>query len=131
MTKNQHYVPHFYLRNFSSNKISIVLYRIKGKRPPVKNAAIKNICSEDYFYDRDNSIEAALSQKEDDWSAVLKEIIEQKQIRQLTDKTSLREFVSYQYTRTRGLLNHVSSMVQKLLLYIFFQDKVLQYLANY
>ena len=130
MTKNQHYVPQFYLRNFSSNKRSIVLYRIKGKRPPVKNAAIKNICSEDYFYDRDNSIEAALSQKEDDWSAVLKEIIEQKQIRQLTDKTSLREFVSYQYTRTRGLLNHVSSMVQKLLLYIFFQDKVLQYLAN-
>lgn len=130
MTKNQHYVPQFYLRNFSSNNKSIVLYRIKGKRPPVKNAAIKNICSEDYFYDRDNSIEAALSQKEDDWSAVLKEIIEQKQIRQLTDKTSLREFVSYQYTRTRGLLNHVSSMVQKLLLYIFFQDKVLQYLAN-
>ena len=126
LTKNQHYVPQFYLRNFSSNERSIVLYRIKSKRPPVRNAAIKNICSEDYFYDRDNSIEAALSQREDDWSAVLKEIIEQKQIRQLTDKTSLQEFVSYQYTRTRGLLNHVSSMVQKLLLYIFFQDKVLQ-----
>lgn len=130
MTKHQHYVPQFYLKNFSSNKKSIVLYRIKGKRPPVKNAAIKNICSEDYFYDRDNSIETSLSQKEDDWSAVLKEIIEQKQINQLTDKISLREFVSYQYMRTRGLLNHVSSMVQKLLLYIFFQDKVLQYLAN-
>lgn len=63
--KNQHYVPQFYLKNFSRNgdRKTINLFNPK-KELFVKGASIKNQSSKDFFYGKDGSVEEGLSQIE-------------------------------------------------------------------
>lgn len=63
--KNQHYVPQFYLKNFSvsGNQKTINLFNPKNELF-VQGAAIKNQSSKDYFYGKDGRIEEGLSQIE-------------------------------------------------------------------
>lgn len=56
-TKNQHYVPQFYMRNFSNDGIHINLYNIKNDKTVLGFPCIKKQCSEDYFYGDDGSLE--------------------------------------------------------------------------
>ncbi|MGF1551946.1 MAG: DUF4238 domain-containing protein [Paracoccaceae bacterium] len=59
--KNQHFVPQFYLRNFSEdeNRKAIRLYNIRGRKV-IHRAPIKNQCSKDFFYGQ-GGVEEALS----------------------------------------------------------------------
>lgn len=63
--KNQHFVPQFYLRNFSSDKKSIGAYILKSGTF-IKQASISSQASKNYFYSDDMEIEVALSQIEAD-----------------------------------------------------------------
>lgn len=60
--KSHHYVPKFYLRNFTSaeNSKSISLYNIEKKRL-VLRAPIKGQCCRDYFYGKDPATEHGLA----------------------------------------------------------------------
>lgn len=108
MVKNQHYVPQFYLRNFSHDGSSIALCTLKGRKI-VPASPIKNICSEKFFYDKNNFIESQLSKKESGWAELIKNFSAK-----LTDNEldTLREFIAYQLIRTRGILNHAKKIAK-------------------
>ena len=75
--KNQHYVPKFYLRNFSflSNKKQIGVFNICNKIF-TQTAKLKTQASKNFFYGCDGKIEDALSVVEGDLAKVINEIIE-------------------------------------------------------
>ena len=72
--KKQHYVPRFYLRNFSLNKKHINIYNLTNEKIII-SGNLKNQCYEPYFYGRDGEIEEALSQTETHASSLIKNII--------------------------------------------------------
>lgn len=70
--KNQHFVPQFYLRNFSSNSKTISLYNI-SKSQLIPNAPIKSQCAEHYFYGK-NGMEEWLSQLEGNTAELFRQL---------------------------------------------------------
>lgn len=74
-TKNQHYVPQFYQRNFSNDGKTIGAYVIE-KDKYIKAAPIKSQSSEDYFYSENMRVEKALSAMEGLANMVIKKIID-------------------------------------------------------
>lgn len=58
--KNHHYVPRFYLRNFSQLGKCVDLFNIDSQRL-IKNAPIKGQCCRDYFYGKNPENEKSLS----------------------------------------------------------------------
>lgn len=77
--RRQHYVPKFYLRNFSPNNKSIGLYRfIEGKI--IERASIKDSFWKEYFYGEDASVENKLAEYEEKWSNIISSVIEREQL---------------------------------------------------
>ncbi|EKN69271.1 hypothetical protein BABA_10426 [Neobacillus bataviensis LMG 21833] len=56
----QHYVPKFYLRNFSDSKKSIDTYNIANSKY-IPNASIKDMCQKHNFYGSDKKVEDFLN----------------------------------------------------------------------
>ncbi len=77
--KNQHYVPQFYLRNFSENGRHIGIYNIPSDRF-VQGGAIKHEASANYFYGKDSAIDERLRKIEHTASNLIKEIIEKSKL---------------------------------------------------
>lgn len=73
-TKNQHYVPQFYQRNFSVNGKTIGAY-IADKDKTIPQAPIKHQASADYFYSENMKIEGALSDMEGLASVIIDKVI--------------------------------------------------------
>jgi hypothetical protein len=75
--KNQHFVPKFYLRNFSylGNEKQIGLYNTRNKFY-FKTATLRDQGSRDFFYGTDGIIEDSLSEIEGHLSVVIKKILE-------------------------------------------------------
>ncbi|CDO04312.1 hypothetical protein BN988_02866 [Oceanobacillus picturae] len=57
--RRQHYVPKFYLRNFSQNDNSISTFNITNSKY-IKNASVKNMCQRNNFYGDDAVVEEFL-----------------------------------------------------------------------
>lgn len=72
--KYQHFVPQFYLRNFSENGKSIGGYLLKEHKF-VKHMPIKDICGRDYLYGKDLELERWFSNLENNWAILLRKII--------------------------------------------------------
>ena len=78
-TINQHYVPRFYMKNFSEvkneetnkEKALISFYQF-DKMIYIEKIPTKSICCEKYFYDEDGHIENKLTEKESIWSKSIK-----------------------------------------------------------
>lgn len=106
-TKNQHYVPQFYQRLFSSDTKhkTIGAYAIKqGKYIPA--APIKNQSSGDYFYSDNQKIEDALGKMEEMAALVIKNIIaDPKVILSKEDWYTLYVFTFMQIGRTLDRAN--------------------------
>ena len=75
--KNQHYVPKFYLRNFSDEGRNISLYNFNNDRF-IPTASIKNQACSNFFYGEDEIIEKYFSIIEGAASKHIKEILENK-----------------------------------------------------
>ena len=71
--KNHHFVPRFYLRNFSRSEKSIDLFNLKSGRL-IKGAPIKGQCSRDYLYGKDTRTEKSLSEVEGEIAAMFRSI---------------------------------------------------------
>ena len=71
--KNHHYVPQFYLRNFSTdeNQVPIRMYHLAQGKFAV--TSIENIASKKYLYGEDNEIEDHLAQLEGEVSNIFKQ----------------------------------------------------------
>lgn len=73
ITKNQHFVPQFLLKNFTSQSEVVNIYDSVRNilRPPT---SVNRVLAENYFYDKDNSVENFLADKiEGPASLVLKQ----------------------------------------------------------
>ena len=113
-TKNQHYVPQFLLKNFSSKGGKFIWafdrkekYNIQNQ---IKERAIKRVASEEYFYDQFKNSEIGsyeyILQKAEDISApIIEKIIKTKNIENLTqeERMNLSFFIVLQKLRTKLL----------------------------
>ncbi|MFD2164200.1 DUF4238 domain-containing protein [Paradesertivirga mongoliensis] len=110
--KNQHYIPKFYLRNFSfeGNQKQLGIYNTSKQffydRAPLKNQGSKN-----FFYGTDGKIEDALSTIEGDLAAVIKEILESKELPRKGSKEhiQLMAFVGLTYLRNPILIANMKN----------------------
>lgn len=98
--KNQHYVPQFYLRQFSSEKKTINKFLLESSRY-IERASIRNTASKPFFYDEGSFIEATLGKTESDSAPILKHIIETQTIpASEEDYMGLLRFIATQTART-------------------------------
>ena len=75
--KNQHYVPKFYLRNFSNNGKNVGLF-MPEKNIYRNNASIKSVAYSPFLYGEDGIVEDLLSKIESRWASVIRKIINNK-----------------------------------------------------
>ena len=98
--KNQHYVPRFYLRNFSLDGANISSFLIESEKS-LPNVSITNQCSKDYFYPN-LQYEQNLGKFEEQCSTIIDDIVSDQKTTTLSKKDSfwLRAFTILQKSRT-------------------------------
>ncbi|MBA7708327.1 hypothetical protein ES703_117224 [subsurface metagenome] len=107
MKKKQHYVPRFYLKNFSINRKKGNIVRCFNKETfKSYESKVEQIAMEKYFYDRTDppKIENFFSKLESNHAGIYSKIISQKSIDDLTHKEKLvmSEYIFIQNERTRA-----------------------------
>lgn len=117
--KDQHYVPQYYLKNFSDSgdklqTFNLVIYQLKVK-------GIKNLFYEPYFWGQDSSKERSIEIEGSDWlkgreksyNYLLKKITDKRSLAFLSvmEKLDLCEFLLFQYYRTIEGRNSVNEFV--------------------
>ena len=114
-TKNQHYVPQFYLRNFSINSKSINFFNISTGRI-ILGDSIKNQCSEDYFYGKNIPVEKAFGEIETSSGTLFKKIINDSYIpsTKTPEHTLLQLFVVTLHSRTKYKAEEINEMADKM-----------------
>lgn len=105
-TKNQHYVPQFYLRNFSEDGRGIRTFNLSSGKV-IPHAKLKCQCSKDYFYGEDGVLESALGGMETTFSIAFKKCIELCSKERISDEVFnlLTMFVAVQYLRTKKMID--------------------------
>ena len=103
--KNQHYLPQFYLRHFSKDKVGLIRYTIDDRKPERRN--VDTTCALFYFYaDKKDSatFEKMMSGLEDIYSAIVEKLLKIHDVSALTEKDHiyLCNFVLLTATRTES-----------------------------
>jgi|GEM_PF-997905 len=115
--KNQHYVPKFYLRNFSykQNQKQIGLYHIE-KAFFYPKAAIRKQGSKTFFYGQDGTLEENLSKVEDTISRSIRHIISTNELPQVKSEGHLNVlyFTALTHLRNPVAINQVKDSVQQM-----------------
>lgn len=115
ITIKQHYVPQFYLRNFSNR-----LYGFDKKDDNIFPTSPKQIAFEPDFYGPDHkgkaSIEKVFSEMEKKWSHSVRELIRTESFHDLRDvsKYNIISFMSYQFLRTKQFRQDISGITNSL-----------------
>tara|TARA_R110002110_G_scaffold199752_6_gene410534 strand:- start:845 stop:1696 length:852 start_codon:yes stop_codon:yes gene_type:complete len=123
--KNQHYVPQFLLKNFSSRGNKFIWAYDKNEKYSVlnqiKERPIKKVASEEYFYDqfknnKISSYEYALQEAEDATAPIIQKIIETKNIKDLSEveRRTIAFFITLQNLRTKGELLQTETLMKTL-----------------
>ena len=101
--KNQHFVPRVHLRPFTVGEgdAAINVFNLDRKKI-IPNAPVKNQCSGDYFYGRDEKLEAAIRSVEGAYGSVLNDLRKPGRSLQPGHKTVLLRFWLLQYMRTEA-----------------------------
>lgn len=128
VTKNQHYIPRFYMKPFSiiknegtkKEKVLISFYQFKDNLFR-QNVPTTSICSEEYFYDQDGKIENNLAKKECKWGYIITKINCGEQLTK-EEINSVKEFAVYQIIRTKATLLHNQSMATSMLTGILYEQ---------
>jgi len=127
IVKKQHFVPMFYLRNFTSND-NEQLFVLDKENNKIFVRNIMEICEQKYFYSFSEDdeynflLEEHLGKKEDKFSCVINKVIndiegyyfiKNKSIEKLAhdDKKTIIEFILYQIIRVPKYINKLFSMV--------------------
>lgn len=122
LTEDQHYVPRFYIKLFSlikqtkkKEKGFASFYRFSDGLEK-RGIPIESICYKKFFYGEDCSVEHSLSQKEGVWASVFHKLRDS-QFTSIdeSDIKKLKEFATYQYARTKAMLNHQKYGMEKML----------------
>jgi hypothetical protein len=99
--KKQHYVPQFYLRNFSQDDVHLLCFNLKrNKSFYVK---VKNVCQGKYFYSQNTENEEVFSRLESKFALSIKKILDNEDITSLSSDEAmlLLTFISFQQERTK------------------------------
>lgn len=123
ITVDQHYVPRFYMENFSEvkgegrkKKVLISFFQFDGDFYK-DSVPVKSVCYQDYFYGKDGIIEKKLSEKESLWATTIKEILEKPEKPLDIDFVQiLKEFGIYQYNRTLAIYNHSKAAMAEMII---------------
>lgn len=107
--RRQHYVPKFYLRNFSEDKKSIGIYFFE-KNKIINHASIKDNLWKEYFYGEDAVIENKLGEYEGRWNDIISAIIETERLPDTeSDLVLLRYFILISSARTQKRGNQMNN----------------------
>lgn len=112
--KRQHYVPQFYLKNFTINGRKIQAYNLATKKFSIVNCS--EICSRDYFYGQMPAMERSFSGLESECSRIMSNIIKENNLSKITvhDYCILLFLISFQYARTLKLKKEVEQYFNEL-----------------
>lgn len=113
--KNQHFVPRCHLRPFTKDEsnASINVFNL-DRRKVIPNAPVKNQCSRDYFYGRDDRLETAIQSLESAYAAAIRSIRTPGYSFQEDHKTLLRRFWLFQHLRTEAASRRSVEMAAEL-----------------
>lgn len=122
ITKNQHYVPRLLLKKFSTKHSSEFRVNVLDLERDEyrKNQNIKNVCSGNYTYDKDNSFEEFLSEHIEGpaTEAIESILINPHEVSSIPDENLLR-FIIAQAARTRqayeGGLDFINSAMKTII----------------
>ena len=118
-TKRQHYIPQFYLKNFSQDGEHVYVYdRAKGDKGEIRYQTTIKVAHENHFYTYQTrkgtkgNLEDLLGQIEGDTAAVIEKV---KRERTITpeDKEKLALFVGFLYSRTPAFKAKTQEMTTK------------------
>lgn len=126
--KNQHYVPQFLLKNFSSDKEKNFIWaydREERFQNKIKRRPIRRVASEMFFYDQTKnsaigSYEYMLQEVENETAPIIAKIIDKKSIKNISeqDRELLSYFIVLQILRTKWQLkethNRKNALTDKL-----------------
>ncbi len=120
--KNQHYVPRFLLKKFSSRDNKFIwAYDKEDNYQTIKERPIRKVANEFFFYDQINnskegSFEYVLQTVENDAAPVIEKILNEKDLRNLSniDREKLALFISAQIFRTKAHLSETERMSKEL-----------------
>lgn len=117
--KNQHYVPEFYLKNFSTDDKNLNVYVIKDRK--FASGSIKHQCSKSYFYSKDTTFEILLSQLESREALAINKLLREKSLANLNydnDFIRILEFISIMHGRTlskkKGMEKMLNDFTEKI-----------------
>ena len=108
ITKNQHYVPQFYLRKFANDEDKLEILDCE-RRKVVASRSPKSVCNEEYYYSANNkldevsqALEKEFQRIESDiskvYDSIAKKFVNFEQIAE-SDKMLVATFMSLQYLR--------------------------------
>jgi hypothetical protein len=109
--KNQHFVPRCYLRPFTLNAgdAAINVFNLDRKRF-IPDAPVKNQCSRDYFYGKDEQLEQAIQLVESGYGSTLRKTIEDHRLLTPDAKTVFGTFWLFQHLRTEAAAKRAIEM---------------------
>lgn len=123
--KSQHYIPRFYLKNFSNvkNKKTIGLFNIK-KEIYIPSASIKHQACSSYFYGEDGVVENNLSKLEGIFSNIITAIIDLNQLPEHFSEAHilLLIFLISMISRTKYSAEEINETFDKTFKNIFKED---------
>ena len=121
--KNQHYIPQFFLKNFSQRK-GIAMYRLSNNYF-IDNTSIKKECSKDYFYSTNLKYENNLQDIEGYASKVIREIISTNKLweQHSENKGTLLMFLMLQIYRTEKSTEELNEYVNEVGKGILYNEK--------
>lgn len=113
--KKHHYVPRFYLRNFSHDGKAINLFNMERQKV-VLRAPYKNQCYRDYYYGRDQKLEGILAGIEGASASIIRKIIDASLIPESeVERRNLSVYIMAQNGRTPSAVAVIRQMHEKLL----------------
>lgn len=115
---NHHFVPQFYLRNFSSAPGSICLINIT-KEFAVQFASIRGQCYRKKFYGETDELENVLAAIEDDVAPLIRAVIQGMPVRRHSNAhVLLLNFIALQFLRTRAAAEQAARQASLLSTYL-------------
>jgi hypothetical protein len=109
--KNQHYVPRVHLKPFTldGEGFAINLLNI-GRMKPVQNAPVKNQCSRDYFYGKNERLERAINTIENAYGEIVHFLTSDNATVTPKVRIVILRFVYLQYLRTEAASRKAAEM---------------------
>lgn len=124
--KEHHYVPQFYLKNFSidSEKKNISVFNIKSQKY-VEKALIRYQTRKAYFYGKDLEIEKIMQKLENEASYLFKEIISKVKLPTISshERFILLRFILISKERTLLSAEQINEMIDMTIKQIWRKDK--------